>query len=115
MTDVRELDLDSIPDTRDLEPPTPEQLPRHVLANTFAIRSIRRDLRDAKRWFRAMVLAFVGGSVGIAGTVVGAAWSIAEQRGEERAVDAQQTEAIQENRERITHLERAGRRQEIER
>lgn len=45
MTDVRELDLDSIPDTRDLEPSRPDRLPRHAPATAAPPRTSWPDER----------------------------------------------------------------------
>lgn len=113
-------DYDSIPDTADLREPSSDEHGLAILSNTLAIRAtrksvaeIRRDIAEMRdeakkrdeareRDARRIIGAILAGAVTMAGSVVG----LAMERGEERAIDAQQTRDIARNDERLTHIER---------
>src|SRR5688500_8681716 len=94
-------DFDSIPDTKDLKQPHPSEYGLHILANTIALRSIRKDLAAAKRAFYRMIAVFVAGSFGVIGSVVGVAIEFGGERAEQRHVAAE----VQRHDGRIARLE----------
>lgn len=94
-------DYDDIPNTGDLVPPTSDEIPIAVLANTLAIRAVRQDLRAAKKWFQRMIVVFASGSLTVAGSVVG----VAMERGEERERARHIAAATASHDSRITKLE----------
>lgn len=111
-TDAAPPDYDSIPDTRDLEPPAYEDLPLATLANAIAIRALRRDVRAMQAeaaatrklittWGLRIVVAIVSGGVTMAGATIAAAVS----RGEEVERQRHLIEMVQRNDGRITKLE----------
>jgi hypothetical protein len=86
---VEPPDYEDLPDSSDLTPPTPDQLPLAVLSNQLAIRAIRKEvaavrkeINSAKAWVVRLVIAVLAGSTSVAVTVVGAA--VAVGSGQER-------------------------------
>lgn len=105
-------DYDSIPDTRDLVPPTSDEIPIATLANTIAIRALRRDIRDMRdagealrksvvTWGLRIVVAIVTGGATMAGSVVGVAMKYGEGAERQRHLAS---ESVRHD-ERITKLE----------
>lgn len=87
-------DYDDLPSTGDLVPPTSDEIPIATLANTIAIRGMRRDIREMQAgaeklrgtvvtWGLRIVVAIITGGATMAGAVVGVAVHYGE--GAERA------------------------------
>lgn len=99
---MSDLDLDDdVTGTQRLRPPTEEEMPLQVLANTNAIRTISSELRSARRAFYTMAAALA--------TFVGAhgyGWiESAQERGAEQARVVQMAADIDRNDARIARLE----------